>query len=564
MTSGKTRRIAVLMMAVLMTATAACTKTDDTPKETAAKEANTPDGPAGMYSPPITVTTVRATNNALLFQGNDNYDNNVWYREYEKTLGIKLENKWKVSDQQYANKITVSMVANDLPDFFMVDPQQLKLLVDADQIADLTGLYEKYASDLSKKALTQSNGLAKKAATFNGKYMAIPLNGGNLSDMQMIYIRKDWLDKLKLEPPKNIDDVVKIAIAFANDDPDGNGKKDTFGLSLDYNLFNGWSGLDGFFNAFHAYPYNPAKGSGTNLMFLKGTDGKPVLADTQPEVKKALAKLQELFKAGAINPEFSTIDGNKSAALATAGKVGMTFGATFVPSWPINNMKKDDPKVDWQAYPLVSSDDKPVFGQSNTGLPTQYIVVNKNSKYPEVVFKMLNLFMEKLYGKTPDPDFHMVSADGKTYNIFSYAPIRGGFVDTNINDAAAVQEAMKTGDTSKLSTAAKGYYDKIKMYQSGDLSQWWQYATWAPGGAYSILGSYIKNDRVVTSRYFGQPTATMIAKGPALRDLEATVFTKIITGALPVDAFDTEFVAKWMSQGGKEILQEVAESGSFN
>ncbi|NOU68872.1 extracellular solute-binding protein [Paenibacillus sp. LMG 31461] len=566
--------LSLLTLSLLMATMAACSKdTVETvatnvpsgaPSSAPSGQPATTEGPNGQYSPPITMSTVRSTNPSAVYPAGDSVDNNIWYREYASTLGIKLVNKWITSDTQYANKITVSMVANDLPDFFQVDAQQLQILASAGQIADLSSAYEKYASPLSKRVYEQSDGITKKAGTFNGKFLGLAMNGGVQSDMQMIYIRKDWLDKLKLSPPKTMDDVIQIALAFANNDPDGNGKKDTFGLSLDYNLWNGWSGLDGFFNGYHAYPYNPTKGAGTQLMFLKGSDGKPVLADTMPEVKTALGKLQELYKAGAINPEFSTIDGNKSATLATSGKVGMTFGATFVPSWPVNNMKKDDPKVDWQAYPLVSADSSPIMVQSMSAMPSQFIVVNKNSQHPEAVFKMLNLYMEKLYGSNPDEKYHAQVENGKTINIQNFSPIRGGYADTNLNDGAAVREALKSSDASKLSTAAKTYYDKIKLFQNGDMTQWWQNATWGPGGAYEILGSYIKDKKVVTSQYYGQPTPTMIAKGPALRDLEATTFTKIIMGSLPVDAFDTEFVAKWKSQGGNDILTEVATSGSFN
>jgi putative aldouronate transport system substrate-binding protein len=45
-------------------------------------------------------------------------------------------------------------------------------------------------------------------------------------------IRTDWLRKLNLEIPKTLDDLIKTAQAFTYNDPDGNGKNDTYGLSL--------------------------------------------------------------------------------------------------------------------------------------------------------------------------------------------------------------------------------------------------------------------------------------------------------------------------------------------
>ena len=44
--------------------------------------------------------------------------------------------------------------------------------------------------------------------------------------------RKDWADKLGLSEPKTAEDVYNMLYAFTYGDPDGNGRKDTFGLSM--------------------------------------------------------------------------------------------------------------------------------------------------------------------------------------------------------------------------------------------------------------------------------------------------------------------------------------------
>ena len=45
-----------------------------------------------------------------------------------------------------------------------------------------------------------------------------------------VTIRKDWLENLGLEEPKTIDEFYNVLKAFTKDDPDGNGKDDTYGL----------------------------------------------------------------------------------------------------------------------------------------------------------------------------------------------------------------------------------------------------------------------------------------------------------------------------------------------
>jgi putative aldouronate transport system substrate-binding protein len=53
-----------------------------------------------------------------------------------------------------------------------------------------------------------------------------------MSPIRGILIRTDWLKKLNLEMPKTTDQLYQVAKAFTDKDPDGNGAKDTFGLTL--------------------------------------------------------------------------------------------------------------------------------------------------------------------------------------------------------------------------------------------------------------------------------------------------------------------------------------------
>nr|WP_240545877.1 extracellular solute-binding protein [Paenibacillus artemisiicola] len=516
-------------------------------------------GPEGKYDPPIEVTTVRAVNPAAEIAPGETLDQNVWTKTFESDLGIKVKNLWKVSTEQYQNKVAVMMASGDMPDFMDVDAQQFQTLVEAGSIADLTDVYDKYASEFTKNSFAGSGDLRLKAATIDGKIMGIPTNGGETNDTQLIFIRKDWLDNLGLQPPKTMDDINHIALAFTKNDPDKNGKNDTYGLSLDYNLFNGWSGLDGYFNGYHAYPFNPTKGTGTNLNFIKGADGKAQWADVQPEVKTALGKLADLFKQGAIYPEFSVIDGIKSAELVTSGKIGMAFGASFVPGWPLGNMYKDVPGSDWSIYPLVSSDDQPALAQSTTVLPSHYFVVSKKSEHPEAPILMLNTYMEKLYEHF-DKNYHTVTVDGKDYGEFALSPISGNMPGINPKAADAVQAAMKSGDTSALNDEQKQYYDQVKKFEAGDKTMWGASKTWLEGGVFNLQGQYAANQQVFTSAYLGNPTPTMIAKGPSLRDEEVKMMTSIIMGSKPLDYFD-EWAANWLASGGQGILDEVNASG---
>lgn len=92
----------------------------------------------------------------------------------------------------------------------------------------------------------------KEAASIEGVLYGVPFQK-NLARSGLIF-RKDWLDKLGLPVPKTLDEVYEVARAFTEDDPDGNGVKDTTGFGdrseLKYSSFktlssyfgtpNGW------------------------------------------------------------------------------------------------------------------------------------------------------------------------------------------------------------------------------------------------------------------------------------------------------------------------------------
>ncbi|MCL2479339.1 MAG: extracellular solute-binding protein, partial [Treponema sp.] len=54
-----------------------------------------------------------------------------------------------------------------------------------------------------------------------------------------MWIRQDWLDKFKMATPTTTDEVLTFMRRARDEDPDGNGVKDTWGLTFNYN----WTGI---------------------------------------------------------------------------------------------------------------------------------------------------------------------------------------------------------------------------------------------------------------------------------------------------------------------------------
>jgi multiple sugar transport system substrate-binding protein len=71
----------------------------------------------------------------------------------------------------------------------------------------------------------------------DGTHYGIPYSRQAMTLM----VRKDWRERLGLPQPRTWQDMLDLAKAFANDDPDGDGKKDTYGMVVPGSAQNGYA-----------------------------------------------------------------------------------------------------------------------------------------------------------------------------------------------------------------------------------------------------------------------------------------------------------------------------------
>ena len=150
---------------------------------------------------------------------------NVIVKEIEKRTNTKLNITW-VSPNSYNEKVNVTLASGDMPDLTLIGDNfapNVRTMAEQGAFWELESYIKDYPnlSEYPKESWDNSR-------YQDGKIYGIPrvrgLDGG------MVSVRKDWLDKLKLPVPKTTEDLYNVMKAFTNDDPDGNGKKDTVGL----------------------------------------------------------------------------------------------------------------------------------------------------------------------------------------------------------------------------------------------------------------------------------------------------------------------------------------------
>ncbi|MFD2331648.1 extracellular solute-binding protein [Cohnella sp. GCM10020058] len=505
--------------------------------------------PLGKYDPPITLTAAGDDQNGLKRVDGDTREMNNWTRGYENELGIKVSYKWvaeggDISSSPFAQKMNITIASGDLPDLALVNSSQLKQLVDAGQIEDLSAVYDQYASDVTKQTMEQQNGIALNASSFDGKLYALPYTLGDIDNLMMLYVRMDWLKKLNLPEPKTTDDVLRIADAFAHQDPDGNGSADTFGFGLNKSLAAHF-GIDGLANGYGAYPG----------IWVKDASNNVVYGSVQPEMKSVLGTLAEMYKAGSIDQEFGVKDFGKANEDLTAGKVGL-FYSNMAGVFTMMDLMKSQPDAEWKPFAIPTADGQP--GHPGVDFSTQsFYVVRKGYKHPEAAVKLLNFFTEKLYGASAATEKPKYQDD--TSHYFQDAVIKAGSMDQNYKTLKAVNQALTNKDPSALDAGQKTIYENIVKYDGGDKSQWvWSMIFGLQDPTWGIDAYYLENNLYKPTEFFGGTTPTMTDKWGTLRKMELEEFTKIIMGAVPLDDFD-RFVADWKKLGGDQITSEIAD-----
>lgn len=513
---------------------------------TAAQKTAVPeDAYFGKYDPPIEITTVRMLDSTIKYPQGDSIDNNVWTRSMLDKLGIRVKNDWVVDVGQGQQKMNVSIASGNLPQFIPVNAKQLQQLHEAGRLMDLTEVYNQYAAPLTKEVMNQDGATALASATFGGKLMAIPSTGSSMDGAPLIWIRQDWLDKLNLPAPRTMDDVKAILTAFTTKDPDGNGKNDTIGLLLFKDLYGSFADLKGFFNGYQAYP----------RLWIKDASGKLAFGSIQPEMKTALAALQDMYKRGEIDKEFGVKDAAKAAELAVSDKAGLIYGTMSNPIGYFADNVTNNKDAQWVPYPIVSASGKPVNPQVGFSTSTYYAVL-KETKHPEALLKAINLFVENGWGKAAVENYaEHFNKDG--INRHPYMPFVAWPARKNLEIHLHVVKALESKDKSALNPEEITVYDRIANWESGKgaASDWARERIYGKNGAFSIINQYVNDKMLKQSEFYAAPTETMVAKESTLNKMELEVFTKIILGD-SIDNFD-KFVDDWKKLGGDQITQEV-------
>ena len=508
-------------------------------------------GPLGRYTPAVRVTYtlpfIGGYEASALDKMGYSVDETPWTEQIKNDLGVKLINEWAVTDNSaYLAKLVSSVTIGRIPDIVNLLYGEdyayayAKSLHENDLTLDIKDLIAEYASDKLKESIEVAGEEIFYPASFDGGIYAMPqITLGAAARETVWWIRKDWLDAVGKKAPTDWDSLVDVLTAFRNSDPDGNGEEDTYGLATALNSEHYDRML---FGSLGAYPY----------MWRDDGSGNLVYGSVQPEMKQALAKIADLYARGLI---YEDLTGMSYTAFMD-NKAGMIRGTTLYIKAFENLCKREGVEfLPLKAFSLTEKNGIAVLqGDSNA---FRFWVVAKTCKYPEVLIKLFNHYIETAEAAKEDEELY-----NKLFtDVAGLSPVTTSWLksDGSMGNNDLI-EAIEQRDNSSLRTASdRMLYDNVLKYlDGGDRAFYSDYLVYGKGGSNEAFYTYDFDDNFTVNKYCYSKTLTMIDKEAALHALEYEYFAGIITGEKTVDEFDI-FVTEWKKQGGDQITAEVNE-----
>ena len=514
--------------------------------------------PFGAYPETIEYTLGKMTsvNNSNMPE-NDTYTDNAYTRYIKSVINVQNVDAFEANDSQYDTNVSMAISMGSLPDIMVVSSQdEVEQLVGAGLIEDLTESYNNCISDRIRKMYESYGDSLKDMVTYDGKIMALPET--NITDgPNLVWLRKDWMDKLGLSEPHTIDDVVNIVKHFISEDPGNNGvdtsgKPNTVGLAVDTDVTGecGYSSeflLDIIFACFGAYP----------KQWIMNDDGEIVYGSVTDEAKEALSYISSLYNQGGIDNDFLLRTSTNICELIENGLCGSFFGPWWAPNNPLANAVSRNPDANWQPY-LIATDSDGTTSYHSQNPCYKYVVVRKGYEHPEIAAKMISVMFDKVRFDCTD------SEEFKNYYQLNVEPTaRPLSINVDYNNALSICyrniDATISGrkNPDSLELLERSFYDACSEYiknANKTSTQWAAYMSRIK--ACSLIAQ--DNIKVVDSLYF-KTTDTMKSHWWRLKAKEKEAYLKIISGEEDISYFDT-FVKEWNEQGGQTITSEVSQS----
>ncbi len=275
------------------------------------------------------------------------------YDIIRKKLGIELKLSMLPSSEHDRDaKLNAAAAAKQLPDIFTVNREPWLIMVKNGMVAEVDDMYEMMPN--RTKIMFDKNSINYTTVKGHSYGFASP---GSIPRNEGVVIRKDWLDRLGLSVPVTTEDFMNVMRAFTYNDPDGNGKDDTYGYGAFIELYTHQEGLGRRFE-----PIMGAFGVAGTWSMQKEHPGLNVL---RPEFFDALTYVKQMVNEKVIDPNWIAYKKDDFRAAWKQGKFGIMReqNAALAAESNYKPFDKNFPDGEW----IVINPPKGPKGECSTG-----------------------------------------------------------------------------------------------------------------------------------------------------------------------------------------------------
>jgi putative aldouronate transport system substrate-binding protein len=441
------------------------------------------------------------------------------FEELERVHNVKVSFEVPPSTS-YAERMQIMLAGGNYPDIVLFTSHNDKTFLDAVDNEVVISLNEyienspnikKYSYDVSMKALMVKD---------DGKIYGIPRT--SIARADGYFIRKDWLDNVNISIPQDgaitIDEFYNIMKAFTKNDPDKNGKDDTYGIVLGTDSQGNLTPI--ITNAFGMLGWQKYGDKYIDLMYSLEHDN----------YKKALEFTRKLWQEGLIDPDWPTVKGDIVIERFKQGVGGMTAGFAGWLYRYQGETQELNPKAELTYVTGVKNDQGVLQGPvSSTAAHWGFWGITTSAKKPDRIVKVLDwLLSDEGWNKAK------YGIEGVTYNVAD-----GKKVPTDLYPKYQWGKAIVRRNNDPEFFITLGTPGDMEQ----NLKQW--------------IGICVES-AVFTKDAGYRPAA---ADKPQFIDYQKTLFqtiAKIIVGELPVEAYDNALKG-WYEAGGEEYVQQMNE-----
>ena len=286
--------------------------------------------------------------------------------KYKELTGVDLEIT-SIDHNSYNDQLALAFASGDVPDVVILSAEYYSAYASQGALADLSSYWE----NSDTKASGRVNEEYIESLYVNDGLYGFAAQRGNGC---ITYLRQDWLDKLGLSVPTTYDEYLNVLKAFTTEDPDGNGKNDTYGVTA-----AGIMTTDAPFTN-----YLPEFWQDAYPDVYQKEDGTWVDGFAEQATIDALHRLKDAYNLGVIDIEITTNKTSSCRDKLYSGDVGaFTYWAGKWHMTLEENIKAITPDAKLVALPPIAE-----LGQY-TERQSPVIAITNKCENPAGVFKYL-------------------------------------------------------------------------------------------------------------------------------------------------------------------------------